>query len=210
MKVIALQRFEVFFIGRCMVRYLREMPLKLRKNCKDQFDCILNSWKSVTWVTRCYKLHMWRVLVDKNCIYYTVSIVHANPGIWSVASFLVDLSEVIVLSPVWKAEGYYTVDVHISPFLQLFLQPSGPFRRYACRSCLLKLLLINCILWEVQCAHWKCIIRLFDCVEIHLILGCLVLMPWRRHKFLWAFSFSCIKKTHQVSWRNGDRECLSM
>lgn len=54
MKVIAFQHFEVFFIGSRTVRYLREMPLKLRKNCKDQFDCILNSWKSVTWVTRCY------------------------------------------------------------------------------------------------------------------------------------------------------------
>lgn len=31
MKVIALQHSEVFFIGSLMVRYLRDMPLKLSK-----------------------------------------------------------------------------------------------------------------------------------------------------------------------------------
>lgn len=45
------------------------------------------------------------------------------------------------------------------PFYSCFNSLSGPFRNYACRSCLLKLVLINCILWKVLSAHWKCIIR---------------------------------------------------
>lgn len=45
------------------------------------------------------------------------------------------------------------------PFYSCVNSLSGPFRNYACRSCLLKLVLINCILWKVQIAHWKCIIR---------------------------------------------------
>ena len=34
------------------------------------------------------------------------------------------------------------------PFYNCFNSLSGPFRSYACRSCLLKLVLINCILWK--------------------------------------------------------------
>lgn len=68
------------------------------------------------------------------------------------------------------------------PFYSCFNSLSGPFRNYACRSCLLKLVLINCILWKsAECTFWNCIIRFFaffDYFEVHPIY---VLMPWRGH-----------------------------
>lgn len=51
------------------------------------------------------------------------------------------------------------------PFYSCFNSLSGPFRNYACRSCLLKLVLINCILWKsAECTFWNCIIRFFFCL----------------------------------------------
>lgn len=97
--------------------------------------------------------------MDKNCIYYTIFIAHTNPENWRVASLITeqDLSKVILLSPVWTAEDTRELMYISHPFYSCFNSLSGPFRNYACRSCLLKL--INCILWKVQTAHWKCIIR---------------------------------------------------
>jgi len=106
---------------------------------------------------------MWRGFVDKNCIYYTIFIANAKP--WNSKSCLINyrtrpFSEVIVPSPVCKSWG--TLEswcTYLTPFYSCFNSLSGPFWNYACRSCLLKLLLINCILWKVPSAHWKCIIR---------------------------------------------------
>lgn len=99
--------------------------------------------------------------MDKNCIYYTLFIAHTNPENWRVASLITeqDLSKVILLSPVWTVEDTRELMYISHPFYSCFNSLSGPFRNYACRSCLLKLVLINCILWKVQTAHWKCIIR---------------------------------------------------
>lgn len=75
------------------------------------------------------------------------------------------------------------------PFYSCFNSLSGPFRNYACRSCLLKLVLINCILWKsAECTFWNCIIRFFaffDYFEVHPIY---VLMPWRGHSFFFFAS----------------------
>lgn len=148
--------------------------------------------------------------MDKNCIYYTIFITHTNPVNRRVASLITgqDLSKVIVLSPVLRDTRELMYISH--PFYNCFNSLSGPFRNYACRSCLLKLVLINCILWKVRSAHRKCTVLfafcLFNYFEIHPIY---VLMPWRGHWFLQAnICFSCIK--HQFSWRNGNSECLSM
>lgn len=99
--------------------------------------------------------------MDKNCIYYTIFIAHTNPENWRVASFMTeqDLLKVILLSPAWTVEGTRELMYISHPFYSCFNSLSGPFRNYACRSCLLKLVLINCILWKVLSAHRKCIIR---------------------------------------------------
>lgn len=65
----------------------------------------------------------------------------------------------ILLSPAWTVEGTRELMYISHPFYSCFNSLSGPFRNYACRSCLLKLVLINCILWKVLSAHRKCIIR---------------------------------------------------
>lgn len=137
------------------------------------------------------------------------SFYHAlNPENWIVASFISEqaLSKVIVLSPVWTVEDTRELMYISHPFYSWLSSLSGPFRIYACRSWLLKLVLINCILWKVQRAHQKCIIRF--------------LPFWLRLKSIWyvflchkegtEFSqanvcFSCIK--HWISWRNGKVEC---
>lgn len=84
-----------------------------------------------------------------------------NPENWRVASLILEqeLSKVILLSPVWTVEDTREFMYISHPFYSCFNSLSGPFRNYACRSCLLKLVLINCILWKVLSAHWKCIIR---------------------------------------------------
>lgn len=133
-----------------------------------------------------------------------------NPENWRVASLILEqeLSKVILLSPVWTVEDTREFMYISHPFYSCFNSLSGPFRNYACRSCLLKPVLINCILWKVLSAHWKCIIRF---LPFWLLWNPSdgVLMPWRGHWFLQAnFCFSCIK--HQFSWRNGNSECLSM
>lgn len=99
--------------------------------------------------------------MDKNCIYYTFFIAHTNPENWRVASLIVeqDFSKLILLSPVWTVEDTRELMYISHPFYSCFNSLSGPFRNYACRSCLLKLVLINCILWKVLSAHSKCIIR---------------------------------------------------
>lgn len=85
------------------------------------------------------------------------------------------------------------------PFYSCFCSLSGPFRNYACRSRLLKLVLINCILWKVLNAHRKCI-RFLPFLSILKSIR-YVLTPWRGHWFFLQANvcFSC-KKT---SWRNG-------
>lgn len=152
-------------------------------------------WKSVTWVALCYK----RVCVDKNCIYYTVFITHTNPDDWRVAS-------IIHRTRPFFSEGDSAVTrtrtvedtrelMYIShPFYSCFNSLSGPFRNYACRSCLLKLVLINCILWKVPRAHRKCIIRFLPFWLLWNPSDYMLLMPWRGHWFLQAnICFSCTK-----------------
>lgn len=100
--------------------------------------------------------------MDKNCIYYTIFIVRTRAQKWRVASLIIEQ----YLFQRWfcchQCEQLRDTRelMYIShPFYSCFNSLSGPFRNYACRSCLLKLVLINCILWKVQSAHRKCIIR---------------------------------------------------
>lgn len=93
------------------------------------------------------------------------------------------LSKVIVLSPVWTHEDTRELMYISHPFYSWLSSLSGPFRNYACRSCLLKLVLINCILWKVQRAHQKCIIRFLP-FWLRLKSIWYVLTPWRGH---WIF-----------------------
>lgn len=98
------------------------------------------------------------------------------------------------------------------PFYSCFNSLSGPFRNYACRSCLLKLVLINCILWK------KCRVHILELY--YSLFFCLFWLLWspsnicsyamKRALIFFFFLqagiwFSCIK--HQISWRNGNSEC---
>lgn len=209
MKVIALQHSEVFLIGSLMVRYLREMPLKLSKLQRSIW--LYSEFFGSLWLGLQYVINYTckRVFVDKNCIYYTIFIAHTNPENWRVASLIVeqDLSKVIVLSPVWRLRDTRELMYISHPFYSCFNSLSGPFRNYACRSCLLKLVLINCILWEVQTAHWKCIIRFLPFWLLWNPSDICSYAMKRELIFLQAsICFSCIK--HQISWRNGNSECL--
>lgn len=144
-----------------MVWYFSKMPLKLSKLRRSIW--LYSEFCGSLWLG----LHYVRndtckgVYVDKNCIYYTIFITHTNPENWRVASLIIeqDLSKGILLSLVWTVEDTRELMYISHPFYSCFNSLSGPFRNYACRSCLLKLVLINCILWKVLSAHRKCIIR---------------------------------------------------
>lgn len=62
-----------------MVRYLSEMPLKLSKNYKDQFDCTLNFLEVYDLGYNMLEITHVKGFVGKNCIYYTLFIAHTNP-----------------------------------------------------------------------------------------------------------------------------------
>lgn len=132
-----------------------------------------------------------------------------NPDNWRVASLIIEweLSKVIHLCEQLRTlESWCT---YLTPFYSCFNSLSGPFRNYACRSCLLKLVLINCILWKVLSAHRKCIIRFLPFWLLSNPSGWCSYAMERALLFLQAnICFSCIK--HRFSWRNGNSECLSM
>lgn len=137
------------------------MPLKLSKSQRSIWlysEFFGSLWLGLHYVINdTYK----GVFVVKNCIYYTIFIAHKT---WKLKSCLINVRT----QPFkrwflchWCEQLRDTREsMYIShPFYSCFNSLSGPFRNYACRSCLLKLVLINCILWKVQSAHWKCIIR---------------------------------------------------
>lgn len=82
-----------------------------------------------------------------------------NPDIWSVASITErELSEVIHLFE--QLRTLESLCTYLTPFYSCFNSLSGPFRSYACRSCLLKNLFWLIVYFEkVPRAHRKCIIR---------------------------------------------------
>lgn len=97
-----------------------------------------------------------------------------SPDIWSVASITErELSEVVHLFE--QLRTLESLCTYLTPFYSCFNSLSGPFRSYACRSCLLKLVLINCILWKSAPCTSEMYYSLFafffifkDCFEIHL------------------------------------------